>query len=112
MKLINIEDLGFEVFDFGDDNNHKFINYISEEDLLKAPRVELVKHARWVVNTRLDSDGKMAIRNVCSHCGYLDHVDFVPADLWEMGYKNAYKPELHAYCAKCGYKMDDVEEDK
>lgn len=108
MKLIDIEQLDFEPFNFGDDENPEILNYISEEDLRNAPEVDPVKHAGWIVKATpmYTETEKISVASYCSNCNTLGHVDVVPGDLWEMGYKDSYSPKRNNFCGNCGRKMD------
>ena len=66
-----------------------------------------VDHAEWVTEAktfRIDSQ-TVYVTSRCSHCGRVDAVKTLPKDLWEMGYKNTYKPDTSNYCRDCGRKM-------
>jgi hypothetical protein len=109
MKLIDIENLTFEQFNFGDDENPKLVDYISAKELHDAPEVDPVKHAAWIMEAKPDTytgSGKTHITSRCSNCNTLGHVDMPPTDLWEMGYKDTYNPKRDKFCRECGYKMD------
>lgn len=106
MTLVDISKLTFEPF--FDTETGETIDYISAQDLWRAPKIDPVNHAEWIVKTASSyaAPNSFYVSNVCSHCGTLDHCDLVPIDLWESGYKNRYKPDLNPFCRKCGYKMD------
>ena len=108
MKLIDIEQLEFEPFNFGDDENPEIRNYISEEDLRNASEVDPVKHAGWIVKARtmLSYSNQLSITSRCSNCNNLGRADVVTVDLWNMGYKDSYSPDRDKFCRECGHKMD------
>lgn len=108
MKLINIEELTFEPFNFGDDENPEIRNYISEEDLWNAHEVDPVKHAGWIVKASpmCIETGRVSVTSRCSNCNHLGYVDILPTDLWEAGYKDSYNPKRDNFCEECGCKMD------
>lgn len=105
MILVDITKLDYEPFC---DENGETIDYISSEALYDEPRVDPVNHAEWVVTYRksYSDPNKTHVVSNCSHCNQLEHVDIVPTDLWESGYKDKYNPENSNYCRNCGYKMN------
>lgn len=105
MTLIDISKLNFEPFLTEDGET---VDYISAEELYKAPKVDPVNHAEWAIETRgsYSESDKMFVYLKCSHCGEHEHTDIIPKNLWEMGYKDQYKPKGYPYCRNCGCKMD------
>ena len=108
MHLIDIEKLDYEPFVFEDSENLEMVEYISKDNLLKAPKVDPVNHAEWVrtATPMVTQVNRTMIRYNCSHCGQSDASDIIPTDLWEADYKNTYKANLSPFCRRCGYKMD------
>lgn len=106
MTLVDISKLTFEPF--FDTETGETIDYISAQDLWRAPKIDPVNHAEWVMTTRnmYTKPDKLLIWHNCSHCGQQERVDIIPIKMWELGYKNEYHPELSPFCRKCGYKMD------
>jgi ribosomal protein L33 len=108
MFLIDIENLDYEMFNFGDDTEPVIVNYISEENLRKAPRVDPISHAGVIIEIHrsFSTPEKLHVTGYCSNCNEIVSVDMVPEDLWEAGYKDTYKPNNRKYCSNCGHKLD------
>lgn len=109
MYLVDIENLEYDTFM---EENGSFTDYISRENLHKAPQVDPVNHAKWIVKVRGSccTSNKLHVSSYCSHCAEFGSVDIIPEDLWLAGYKDTYNPERHKYCRECGYKMDGGQE--
>ena len=106
MQLVDIEKLEYEPFLMEDGET---VDYISAENLWKAPRVDPVKHAKWVLDVRplISEPDSVFVEHVCSNCGQVDARKWTHNMLWNNPeYRDTYKPELSNYCRKCGRKMD------
>lgn len=108
MTLIDIEKLEYEPFNVGEEGDAKLVNYISEEAIRNAPKVDPVNHAEWVMETHpmITKPNDTYIRFTCSHCGRLGVTNIIPTTLWDQYYKGVYETEHDPFCRKCGYKMD------
>lgn len=106
MTLVDISKLEFEPFITEEGET---VDYISAEELWKAPKIDHVNHAKWIIETKklISEPDKMFVEHVCSNCGQVDHRDICHVLLWETtNYKDTYNPKLSNYCRNCGYKMD------
>ena len=107
MTLIDLDKLtGFEPFNFGDETEAHLINYISEEALWQAPKIDPVNHAEWIVDEHRYDSKEIYIRHVCSNCGNLGYIKRFSIGAWEAYEKDHYKPKLDKFCGECGHKMD------
>lgn len=112
MVLIDISELEFEPFMM---ENGETVDYISAENLWKAPKVNPVRHAKWVLEVRplVSEPDSVFVEHICSYCDQVDERKYVHSMLWNNPeFRDTYKPELSNYCRKCGSKMDQDKLDK
>lgn len=103
MVLIDISELEFEPFMM---ENGETVDYISAENLWKAPKVDPVNHAEWVQKNTRHTDGDVCVVHNCSHCGEMGAIKIFNYDEWVAYHKDHYVPKVSKYCGECGYKMD------
>lgn len=105
MKLVNLEDVYYEVF-FEDG---KLRNYVSEETLNEMPVIdaEPVKRGEWVDDSiiyKYTYTDEITVYKRCSNCGYKEAIAQFKITEWEEWYKTHWNPKLHTYCGECGSK--------
>lgn len=105
MKLVNLEDVHYEVFC----EDGEFKNYVSEETLNGIPVIdaEPVKRGEWVDDSTIykyTSPDEISVYKRCSNCGYKEAIAHFKIVEWEEWHKNHWNPKLHTYCGECGSK--------
>lgn len=105
MKLINLEEVKYEVF-LEDD---EFKNYVSEETLNEMPVIdaEPVKRGEWVDDSTIYKyvhPDEITVYKRCSNCGYTEAIATFKIAEWEEWHKDHWNPNLHTYCRDCGSK--------
>lgn len=105
MKLINLEDVYYEVF--SEDGELK--NYVSEEALNEMPVIdaEPVKRGEWVDDSetfKYTAPDEIWTYKRCSNCRRIQALSRFKIDEWEEWHKDHWNPILPTYCCDCGSK--------
>lgn len=105
MKLIDLEELNYEVF-FEDGESR---NYISEEALNKRPVIdaEPVKRGAWVDGSKVYKyvePDYISVFKCCLNCGRKEAIARFKIVEWEHWHKYHWDPKLSVYCRDCGSK--------
>ena len=105
MKLVNLEDVYYEVF--FEDGELK--NYVSEEALNEMPVIDAdpVKRGEWIDDSiiyKYVNPDEITVYKRCSNCGYKEAIATFKIAEWEEWHKNHWNPKLSTYCRECGSK--------
>lgn len=105
MKLVNLEDIYYEVF--CEDGELK--NYVSEDALNEMPVIdaEPVKRGEWIDDFEIfkySSPDEIWAYKRCSNCRHLQTLNRFKIVEWEEWHKYHWNPNLPTYCCECGSK--------